>query len=636
MSRPHHRLLLIVALLIGATAARAGDDTAVITIVASLTDGGSVQGLEVRVDDVTRRTDARGVVRFLVTPGQHLIAFINGGPGASVYVAAGQKVRWNIRYCATCISDWITITLPTIEADDAPINTPLFGELRMLPLGRSITDVARLAPGAQPETALSPNDAFFADGIHGDEMHLGFPAMYLPVDFFQAVNVISGAPPAELGHASRNLILATTRRHGPRMSAWTYAQPSIHAERGGVRADHREWDAGVAFSNRWFFAAYDHASGRDVIEYLGSRSTTRIGTDAFFVRAEGHVNPQLTITGQLAGDPATLHYDLGPQPVGSIAESLRALAVVRDTTIDATVSHQEQRQGSWSNAIGNRARVDFARDLGAHLLRAGVEREQMREPLSHARYTAAYLTDMWQPDPRLTINAGVRAEEVTADIPPNGIILLQHFDERVLSPHGSIVWMWTPNVRVFGTFANTADDMPLALNATYIFPPRHEDETTAGIERIGRGLGGGLRLIHRRHRNAALLTSTLTHFRASYVYTSTDIHALDAFFSAAPRRHNVIAQWSRPFDQRFTAGAIAQWMSSAPVSTTRLPAYFSADVHAGVRMSKAELVIDVFNVFGNQSALLNPELPAFAFDPLYAVSAWQAPRTIRFGVRAGM
>lgn len=352
---------------------------------------------------------------------------------------------------------------------------------------------------------------------------------------------------------------------------------------------------------------------------------------------------QLTITGQLAGDPATLHYDLGSKPVGSIAESLRALAFVRDTTIDATVSHQEQRQGSWSNAIGNRARLDLARDLGAHLVRAGIEREQMHEPLSHSRYTATYVTDMWQPDPRLTINAGVRAEEVESDVPPNGIIFLHHFDERVVSPRGSIVWMWRPSVRVFGTFANTADDMPLGLNATYIFPPDHDDETTVGIERIGGlgfdfGLGGELRLIHRRHENAALLTSTLitrtgTHVRASYVYTSTDTNAFDPFLIAARRRHNVIAQWSRPFGQRFTAGAIAQWMSSAPISTTRLPAYFSADVHAGVRVSKAELVVDVFNGFGNQSPLLNPE---FTFDPFYTVSAWQAPRSIRFGVRVAL
>jgi len=422
------------------------------------------------------------------------------------------------------------------------------------------------------------------------------------------------------------------------VSAWAYAQPSIHTERGGVRLDHGEWDAGVAFSNRWLFAAYDHASSRDVVHYLGNRSTNRIGADAFFVRAEGHVNPQLTITGELAGDPATLHYDLGSQPLGSIAESLRAFAVVRDTTIDATASHQEQRQGPRSNAIGDRARVDLARDLGAHLVRVGVEREQMDEPFSHAHYTAAYVTDMWQLGPRLTINAGVRAEEVASDIPPNGTILLRHFDERVLSPRASIVWMWTPHVRVFGTFANTADDMPLALDATYIFPPNHDDETTVGVERIALGLGGGLRLIHRRHENAALLTSTLTtgpgmHFRASYVYTSTDIHAFDAFFSAAPRRHNVIAQWSRPFGNRFTAGAIAQWMSSVPVNTTRLPTYFSTDVHAGVRVSKGELVVDVFNALGNQSPLLNPE---FTFDPFYTVSAWQAPRSIRFGVRVAL
>jgi len=635
------RRLIVIAVLLIAIDARAGDDTAVITIVASLTDGGSVQGIEVRVDDVIRKTDAHGVVHFLVAPGRHLIA-IPHGPGARVYVAAGQKVRWDIRYCTNCIVEWITISLPTIEADDAPINTPFFGELGMLPLGRSITDVARLAPGAQPETALSQHDAFFADGIHGDEMHVGFPGMYLPVEFFDAVNVISGAPPAELGHASRNLILATTKRHGSPVSAWAYAQPSIHGERGGVRIDHREWDAGLSFSNRWLFAAYDHASSRDVSWYQGSRSEQEIRTDAFFVRAEGHVNPQLTITGQVAGDPTTLNDDsgFGSRRAGTIAESLRALAVVRDTTIDATVSHREQRQIFLSNAIANRARLDLARDLGAHLVRAGVESEQLHDPLSHARYAAAYVTDLWQPVPRLTINAGVRAEETESDIPPNGIFLVRHFDESVLSPRGSIVWMWTPNVRLFGTFANTADDMPLGLNATYIFPPNHDDEATVGIERVGHGLGGGLRLIRRRHENAALLTSTLTtapgmRFRASYVYTSTDIHGFDAFIVAAPRRHNVIAQWSRPFGERFTAGAIVQWMSSVPISNTRLPSYFSADVHAGVRVSKAELVVDVFNAFGNQSPLLNPDAP-FSLDPFYAVSAWQAPRSIRFGVRVAL
>src|SRR6185369_10711711 len=166
-------------------------------------------------------------------------------------------------------------------------------------------------------------------------------------------------------------------------------------------------------------------------------------------------------------------------------------------------------------------------DLGTHLLRAGVEREQTRwvaNGSAHAAYTAAYATDMWQPSAHVTINAGLRAEEFAESARSTSSILIPgSIHQHELSPRASIVWLGDNGLRAFATYTKTALE-PMLPFTGYLFPATTDDTSTVGIEKSGYGLGYGARFIHRRSENAGLVTASLWErggmiFRASYLYT---------------------------------------------------------------------------------------------------------------------
>jgi len=131
---------------------------------------------------------------------------------------------------------------------------------------------------------------------------------------------------------------------------------------------------------------------------------------------------------------------------------------------------------------------------------------------------------------------------------------------------------------------------------------------------------------------ALLLILTALRLRLSYLLASFDQGYDDIFI---PRRHEVTGYAS--LAGHFAEfGTIVTWSSSAPLrpSNDRAPALFRTDLHLGVHLGHVSLVADVMNLFDKQTPnnfiIFFPPAEGVHDEPL----GWEAPRAIRFGIRA--
>lgn len=620
------RLFFLVLLFIVATA-RGGETTAVVTGVVTHA-GAPAPHVQVRSDESSTETNERGEYRLLVTPGRHVV--VAGQASARFDIAAGETARFDLNLDVIKEFD---LRQDFVDPEHAMADLPLTrDDFSHLPLGRMLDALPRLLP----EGLHDYIDPSFIDGMEPQQ----YPAR-LPLDFFNAVNILTIGLPAEYGHTTSDLLLATTRSgRDAGGSAFAYWQPRSAATHDGGTSGTRHWDAGFAVgrpltSRLWFFLGYSRLTDDFDASGLG---TNRIhgSVDAFLGKLEVAATSSSTVTIEGFGDPGKTSYEFsgghGWFRTGVATGVLRGTSNGSNWTAEGTVANTSMSD-AFFNPHSTRINAGVQRMFASHVLRAGAEYD--REPalpgfggfqppvLFHHNGTAAYLDDAWRATENLAIDAGLRGEFGGHD--------------RLL-PRASIAWMPRSDLRLFANYGQYGDDL---LFDSIVIPLRMH-EASAGAELRRHAIGLSARALHRtidgQTLNGGLLEAskdlTPLRFRVSYLLSSFD-RGYESII--IPRRHQVTG-YASVVNHVTEFGTIVTWSSSAPLppSNDRAPALFRTDVHLGVHLGRISVVADVMNVFDKQT----PNNFIIFFPPTEGVHdqplAWEAPRAIRFGIRAAL
>jgi len=650
---------LVLIALITATIARGGETTAVVTGV--ITQGGAPAAhVRVTSDDGVAITNERGEYRLLVTPGHRHIAVNQNWRDFDI--APGETARFDLD--AGVIPE-LSPPAPVHDSEHATVELPLAEhDLASLPLDRIVNDVFRTAPGSVQtifgRTILGTPRGGNGVLIDGVELPEETPVQ-LPLEFFEAVNLLTIGTPAEYGHSTGGLLLATTpsqRRF--RAGVFAYYQPTASSTHNSESTKFRSWDAGFTIGGApherlWLFAGYDRADAEATFSSFGGQHF-HDSLNAFLGKVELTATPSAKVIVEAFGDPGRESFDVpsfisGSNHIGTKAAALRTIVNGSTWLVEGGASRVSLPDVSFYDTHTGRAYAGVQRMFGAHVLRGGGEYAdeagQLRLPVivippSGAHTTgAAYIADTWQPRPGLVVDGGLRREWL------RGGNYSSHQD-FVWLPRASVIWQSSQDFRLFTTFGRYADDLMLGAQPL----PNRMSEATAGadfsldtvqiaarlIRRTiaGRNMNGGL--LELRRQEAAL------RLHLFYLLSSLEPNYGEVFAPTARRRHQVTGTASANLGI-VDAGTIVTWSSSAslPRTTERAPSLFRTDLHLGVTLRAVSLVADVFNLFNRQTPYgftSEFDLPSFPFPIPFPLPnqpiAWESPRAIRFGIRAAL
>jgi len=618
------RRLVVLAVLLIAVDARGGETTAVVTGVVTAA-GAPVPHWQVRSDDTSTETNERGEYRLLVTPGRHFVS--SGETAVSFEIAAGETARFDL---ALGVTDQFRAQQDFTDPEHAMADVPLArDDLSNLPLGRTLDSLFILLP--EPLRELDPA---FIDGVEPASR----PAR-LPLEFFGAVNMLTIGLPAEYGHTTSDLLLATTySRHDTSGSVFAYWQPRSAATHNDVTTGTRHWDAGFTVGRPltgrlWFFLGYARLTDDfDRAGYAPLRVHDSV--DAFLGKLELTATRSSTITVEGFGDPgkATSEFVGGRRGfrTGVATGVLRGTSNGSNWTAEGTLANTSMSDAV-STLHSTRINAGVQRTFVSHVLHAGAEYDREPglaglaafppPPISHHNGTAAWVEDAWRATPNIVVDAGLRGEFGGHD--------------RLL-PRASIAWGAGSDLRLFATYGQYGDDF---LYGSLLIP-RRMHEASAGGELRHHVVRFSARALHRslegKTLNGGLFEAsedlTPLRFRISYLLSSFD---QGYAFTFIPRRHQ-LAGYASVAGRVAEAGTIVTWSSSGPLrpSDESAPALFRTDLHLGVRLGHISLVADVMNLFDKQT----PNNFAIVIPPANGAHdvpfGWEGPRAIRFGIRA--
>jgi hypothetical protein len=128
---------------------------------------------------------------------------------------------------------------PTIDLGSAKTGLTLDHEdAASLPVGRTFTELAEAAPGAQTDAngvsfygSTSPENAYLVDGFNATGVGYGEPALSLPNEFLTETEVITGAYGAEFGRATGGILNVVTKSGGNEFhgSVYGFVTPGVLA-----------------------------------------------------------------------------------------------------------------------------------------------------------------------------------------------------------------------------------------------------------------------------------------------------------------------------------------------------------------------------------------------------------------------
>ncbi|HJW93402.1 MAG TPA: TonB-dependent receptor [Thermoanaerobaculia bacterium] len=579
---------LLAIFLLASLAARADEASAVITGVIT-SNGRPAARVPVKSDEgFVTTTNDRGEYRLIVTPGHRWVS--SGTDHADVYVAAGDTTRADLH--ADVIREMFFFE-PRDDREHAMAEVSLQQQdLLRLPIGRTLDDVTRIAPGARGTnfgrsilgSATGGNSAFI-DGVETP----GLPNVQLPLEFYDTVNILTIGQRLEFGHATGGLLLATTpARSRARTTAFLYYQPRQSSTSGVFTTATRHWDAGfttsVPFTDRlWLFAGYDHFAGDEEHSGLGvfrDRSTV----DAMLAKLEFTATPSMKLIAEGFGDPGRTGFDEGSFHTGSESGLLRAIANNSTWLAEGGASHSSLRGSDFRFSHTTWVNANVERMFAHHVLRGGVE--YAREPVydftfigssEDSRYSAAYLGDSWYAKENLVVEGGIRHQD------------LQGIGDTWL-PRASVIWRQSRDLKLFATYGRYGDD--LALAAPFSSPVTMR-EASAGAE-LTMFFPLSVRLVHReiegRSLNGALV-------EVAGDIAALRIHLADLIVSHDDGYANVFSDFPERRHQASLTASLPIGIAEAGVIVTR-PDQFVADLHLGLRLNKVTLVADVMNVTG--------------------------------------
>jgi len=236
----------------------------------------------------TTQSDAAGVYRFsTLPPGSYTLTATNPGfeqvVHSGIELPVGLALTVDVRLRLTSLASRVDVegVIPAIDvrssSSPARIDRAILENLPA-PLGRSITDIAELAPGVTSGVAFG-GPAFVmpvsADGTNLNDPAIGFPSAGPRINWTESIQVVSVGAPAEYGENTNARINVVTRSGANRYSGlgeyWTTGPRWTDSNRKSLPPgmfqpiEILEWRnvagqiGGPAIRNRiWYFSGLDY------------------------------------------------------------------------------------------------------------------------------------------------------------------------------------------------------------------------------------------------------------------------------------------------------------------------------------------------------------------------------------------
>jgi hypothetical protein len=572
----------------------------------------------------------------------------------------------------------LTVTLLAVFAASARAQqsttgiTLTYDELQSLPLGRNVSEVLVLAPGVDvsgiqvPTIFRSPFLTFYADGLPASSV--------LPVEFAQNAVVETGGIPVEY-QGSGGVIDVTFRngRQHPRATLFGYTTPSgLQTDYDHITGVGRQLlvsntsDFGATFgtsSERLsFFGGVDRFQYHVRSETPPGQYVSHSSTTAYLARLSAQATTHWTITGELLGDPGSngSEFESSPGPTrfqsdfGVHRGALRATRTTGGWLVDAAIGHGVFHTNGALEASDNVLRLALQHAFGGtqtvHFggeVQRRADRRNFADNSSarlHEDLTALWLADAWQLHEAVILTGGVRWWRLGTDQHTAGGMDDARFVQRQneADPRLSLAWTPVPDTRVTASVNRYSGQRLFgsydpAVGQPVISP----DDVTETIVRVERTLGawrvGGF-AIDQQHVDFRAVV-------AEAAYRGTGGLRVHGSFLAGNRGMLFAARQQFEADAAygFPAGAahldlgtvLTASTGSNSASGLRRKTAARLDLHGGVAFragaTAPRFVVDIFNVTNNDRVIATSTTFEGTDQPL----VWQAPRSIRLGLRLG-
>jgi len=357
------RLVSCVVLLFSAAAIFAQAPTGSVTGHVSLS-GHPVAGAEVTVHGVTTlsvqvtKTSENGDYSFTaLPPGKYGIEFRAEGFGPE-YRRFELHVADTLRIDMTLKAQYEMAVYPLVGVTHTPQVSASFDAhlVEILPIGRSILDAVRIAPGVQDtgggggqlviNGAQSYDNLYLVNGVTISQEVNGQPHNLFIEDAIQETTVLTAGISAEYGRFTGGVVTVITKSGGNELSGslrdtltsdkWTartaYPEPE-HLD----QIDHNyEGTLGgrIVRDRLWFFAAGRYARRSDARQTFGTNIpyTHRLDDDRYEAKLTATLTPQHSVVGSYisaksrrVNDAGGLIADLRSTVTASIPNTLAAL-----------------------------------------------------------------------------------------------------------------------------------------------------------------------------------------------------------------------------------------------------------------------------------------------------------------------
>ncbi len=297
-------------------------------------------------------SDARGVFHFTnLPPGTYslnaTLSGFNNVKQQDILVGLNRTVTLDVTMSAA-VSETITVTsaAPVVDITSAASGANVTAEtIKSLPIGRSFTAIAQVAPGTNSDPfgtvvygSTGAENQVIIDGLNTTNVSHGTEqGKRLNFDFVQEVEVITGGLSAEYGRMTGGVINAITRSGSNQFKGDVFG----YNEGGGLRSDPNYADklsatattitdidsrydyganlGGYIMKDRlWFFGAYDRTSEDDISIRIntplnvpgfsvpvGGKQTSTVTRDLYAGKLSLALTPSHLLNLSVFGDPST-------------------------------------------------------------------------------------------------------------------------------------------------------------------------------------------------------------------------------------------------------------------------------------------------------------------------------------------
>ena len=358
-----------------------------------------------------------------LAPGTYLISTDDGvEPGLRVRtaVSAGQILELTLRLGLTSITADADVrpSFVEISRQSATRTTrvhPVF--ITKLPLdGRNVLDLVLLAPGVLPgEVAIAGNGtsdrftSYCVDGLYNTEPLLGTPAARVQIDAIQELAIHTSSVDAHTGRTAGTQIHVVTASGTDRFRGGAVALYAPSPDRLQLAG----FGGGPLAADRTFlFANYELTEGSE--DFRGGAG------HLVSARADHRLTRSSRLTARYALDDGRL-FDRRGQHAGVSIDSALGATLTNDLSLafsrvafgdladDIAIAESENYQVRNVTTWGTRG----------HLLNAGVNWSGLEHGLSAVEISdstwGVFIQDDWRALPNLSINAGVRFDQVSPE-----------------------------------------------------------------------------------------------------------------------------------------------------------------------------------------------------------------------------